>query len=194
VPAEDAKQIAEARIAQAEEKQETLGKKVPKTAMPTNRAEELTQELIDAGIPPKEAKQRATAIAEQEAKDDAEAEADTGKTVSGKAVTGADRTGAAVAKQPGKTTTAAGAEAAKPGAVVPTGATAAGATVGEESKPTALTGEEKPATPRKELDQQKVEAMADAELATQINNINLRDREYELVKAEVDKRKSQTQK
>jgi hypothetical protein len=45
--------------------------------------------------------------------------------------------------------------------------------------------------PVAELDQAQVKAMTDEQLQAQINNINLRDREYELVKAELDSRQAQ---
>jgi hypothetical protein len=45
--------------------------------------------------------------------------------------------------------------------------------------------------PVAELDQSQVTAMTDEQLKAQINNINLRDREYELVKAELDSRQAQ---
>ena len=42
-----------------------------------------------------------------------------------------------------------------------------------------------------ELDQAQVQQMTDEQLKAQVNNINLRDREYELVKAELDSRQAQ---
>jgi len=50
---------------------------------------------------------------------------------------------------------------------------------------------EAPVTPVAELDQAQVKAMTDEQLKAQINNINLRDKEYELVKAEVENRKQE---
>lgn len=136
IPAEDAANIAERRVAQAEEE---LTKQAPKTVAPTNRVEELTQEFIDAGVPPTEAAQRATAVAEQEAKDEAEVESGAGEAVSGEAVTGADRAGAAVAEQPTEIPAAAGVEPVEPGAVVPAGLAPTGVAVGEKPKSGALT-------------------------------------------------------
>ena len=46
--------------------------------------------------------------------------------------------------------------------------------------------------PKIELDETQVQAMTDEQLQTQINNISLRDKEYALVKGELDKRKVQT--
>ena len=48
-----------------------------------------------------------------------------------------------------------------------------------------------PEAPKPELDQAQVTAMSDEQLQAQINNINLRDKEYELVKAELDSRQAQ---
>ena len=45
--------------------------------------------------------------------------------------------------------------------------------------------------PVAELDKSQVTAMTDEQLQAQINNINLRDKEYELVKAELDSRQAQ---
>ena len=129
VSAEDAAVIAENRINEAGIKQEKLGAKILKTAIPTNRVEELTDDLIAAGVLPKEAKLRATAIAEQEEKDDAEA---------AKAVGKSDRTSTTVAKQPTGATAAKGPTESEPGGVVSTGATAEGPAVGEGTQPAAV--------------------------------------------------------
>ena len=45
--------------------------------------------------------------------------------------------------------------------------------------------------PTPELDQAQVQQMTDEQLKAQVNNINLRDKEYELVKAELDSRQAQ---
>lgn len=47
---------------------------------------------------------------------------------------------------------------------------------------------EAPVAPVAELDQEQVKSMTDEQLKAQVNNINLRDKEYELVKAELDSR------
>ena len=140
VPFEDAVGIAQNQVAKEEEalakKQEQLAGEIPKDTIPTNRAEELTQELIAAGFPPNEAKQRAAAIAEQEIKDDAEAETGTPKPIAG-----ADRTGTAVAGQPPAGGTTQGPTGTQPGGVVSTGPATAGTAVGEGAQPTALKGQ-----------------------------------------------------
>jgi DNA-binding transcriptional MerR regulator len=59
--------------------------------------------------------------------------------------------------------------------------------VAEKKEPVA----EAPVTPVAELDQAQVKAMTDEQLKAQINNISLRDREYELVKAEIENRKQE---
>ena len=48
-----------------------------------------------------------------------------------------------------------------------------------------------PEAPKPELDQAQVTAMSDEQLQAQVKNINLRDREYELVKAELESRQAQ---
>jgi len=47
---------------------------------------------------------------------------------------------------------------------------------------------EAPVAPVAELNQEQVKSMTDEQLQAQVNNINLRDKEYELVKAELDSR------
>lgn len=137
VSAEDAAVIAENRINEAETKQEKLGAKAPKTALPTNRVEELTEELLTAGFPLKEAKQRATELAKQEERDDAEA---------AKAVGRPSARSTTVAGQPTGTTATEGPTGTEFGGVVPTGATAEGTAVGEKPQFRPLTDEEKTKT------------------------------------------------
>lgn len=89
IPAEDAVRIAENRVrAQEQEEikqQDRMQKEVEGRATlveaPAGRVEELTQDLIGAGIPPAEAAQRAQAIAQEEVENDklAQAEAKGGK-------------------------------------------------------------------------------------------------------------------
>lgn len=84
LPAEDALKIAEGRV-QAEDKaelerQDKLQRDVDKRETlikpADNRVEELTQDLIGAGLPPNQAAQKALEIAQKEAEDDAIAEAE----------------------------------------------------------------------------------------------------------------------
>jgi hypothetical protein len=67
------------------------------------------------------------------------------------------------------------------------------ATTTTEVQSTAETPAVLPAeVPKIELDETQVQAMTDEQLQTQINNVSLRDKEYALVKGELDKRKTQT--
>jgi len=61
----------------------------------------------------------------------------------------------------------------------------------EQPAPTKSVEEVLPQAPKAELDAQQVKGMTDEQLKVQINNISLRDREYELVKAEIENRKQE---
>jgi hypothetical protein len=135
LPAEDALKIAANRV-QAEDKaelerQDKLQRGVDKRETlikpADNRVEELTQDLIGAGVPPAEAAQRAMEMAQKEVEDDAIAEAEAkGAEYVGEPIATAGQPSVGVPSQtttglpPGGTTEA-----------IPTGLGVAGTTVGE---------------------------------------------------------------
>jgi hypothetical protein len=135
LPAEDALKIAANRV-QAEDKaelerQDKLQRGVDKRETlikpADNRVEELTQDLIGAGVPPAEAAQRAIEMAQKEVEDDAIAEAEAkGAEYVGEPIATAGQPSVGVPSQtttglpPGGTTEA-----------IPTGLGVAGTTVGE---------------------------------------------------------------
>jgi hypothetical protein len=135
LPAEDALKIAANRV-QAEDKaelerQDKLQRGVDKRETlikpADNRVEELTQDLIGAGVPPAEAAQRAIQMAQKEVEDDAIAEAEAkGAEYVGEPIATAGQPSVGVPSQtttglpPGGTTEA-----------IPTGLGVAGTTVGE---------------------------------------------------------------
>lgn len=100
-----------------------------------NRVEELTQEFIDAGVPPQEAQQRAVAQAQEEQDADSLAQREAGGE---QPIPGADRTGVQVAGQPGAVPTAAGVGVPEPTGMVPTEQDVGVAGAGEGQQPTAL--------------------------------------------------------
>jgi len=61
----------------------------------------------------------------------------------------------------------------------------------EQPASTKLVEEVLPQAPKAELNEEQVKGMTDEQLKAQINNISLRDKEYELVKAEVENRKQE---
>lgn len=137
LPAEDALKIAANRV-QAEDKaelerQDKLQRGVDKRETlikpADNRVEELTQDLIGAGVPPDEAAQRAMQIAQKEVEDDAIAEAEAkGAEYVGEPIATAGQPSVGVPSQtttglpPGGTTEA-----------IPTGLGVAGTTTGEST-------------------------------------------------------------
>lgn len=145
----DARVRAQRRL---ELESELLGQVMPTTPAPTNRVEELTQEFIDAGVPPQEAQQRAVAQAQEEQDADNLA----ARTASGEQlVTGTDRAGVSVAGQPAAEPTAAGAGVTEPTGVVPAEQTAGSVGAGEGQQPAALTKEQVDEHPAVVLARQK---------------------------------------
>jgi len=137
LPAEDALKIAEGRV-QAEDKaelerqdklQQGVDKRETLVKPADNRVEELTQDLIGAGLPPNQAAQKALEIAQKEAEDDAIAEAEAkGEQYVGKSVTTAGQPSVGV-----PSTTTSGSLTGGVAAPVATGLGTAGTTTGESS-------------------------------------------------------------
>ena len=159
LPPEDAIKVAEKRVAEEDaielKRQDLMQKEVAKrktlVAPPKDRVDELTQDFLDAGFPPAEAKQRATTLAQQEAEDDAIAEAEAkGAKRARKSVTKPSQPSVGVPVE-----TTAGLPAGRTPETVAAGLGAAGTTTGEPSvrkavQPDTLTGKLSLREPTKE--------------------------------------------
>jgi hypothetical protein len=139
IPAENAEGIATRKV-DAELKAEA---KAASIKIPEGRVEQITQDLIAAGVPPQQAVIDAQRLAQEEAQSDELAQDETRRTAdivepistpSGESVS--------VAGQPSTEPPAAGAGVIEPSGVVPTGQDVAGAPAGETSEQAPLTGAE----------------------------------------------------
>lgn len=147
-----AMQIAEGRVRAQEEreaKQEQArqdGMQAEVAARPVliapaeDRIQEITQDLIGAGMNPIEAAQRATLMAQEEAENDALAEQE-GVAYVGKPITEAGGVGAGVLGQRPAGVPAGGAAAPVTARLVPTGEATGELATGEAAQPSALTEE-----------------------------------------------------
>jgi hypothetical protein len=119
--------------------------KTAATKLPEGRVEEITQELIAAGVPPQQAKIDAQTLAQEEAQADELAQTKAGGTsnVAGP-ISEPARASAELVEQPSAEPTAAGVGDDQRDGVVPAGSATTDTTVGESAQPTAL--EEAPVT------------------------------------------------
>lgn len=136
VPEEDARaMVSAAAVPQEKAAPEVL----PEVA---KRAAEIEDDLVNAGVPPQQAKTDALAKAQQEAIDDAAAEAEGAKRVT-EPVSTPSGEGVSVAGEPSGVTTPAGAGVTEPSGVVPTATDVRQPAAGEAAQPSAV---ETPAT------------------------------------------------
>jgi hypothetical protein len=139
IPAENAEGIATRKV-DAELKAEA---KAASIKIPEGRVEEITQELIAAGVSPQQAVIDAQRLAQEEAQLDELAQDETRRTADiAEPVSTPSGESVSVAGQPSAEPPAAGAGVAEPSGVVPTGQDVAGVTVGETSEQAPLTGAE----------------------------------------------------
>ena len=142
---EVAVRIAEGRVRaqeeQEEKRQDKLQKEVNKrttlVAPAENRVQEITDDLIGAGMPPTEAAQRAVLMAQQEAENDALAEQG-GAADAGKPITTTGELGAGVSSERGVGVPAGGTTEALTTGLVPTGTATGEFTEGTPVQPSAL--------------------------------------------------------
>lgn len=135
IPADNAERIATRRV-DAELKTEA---KVAAIKVPEGRVEEITQDLIAAGVPPQQAKIDAQMLAEEEAKSDELAQTETGGVANvARPISEPSGEGVSVAGQPSAEPPAGGVAGVEPSGVVPTGQTVAGTPAGERVEPTAV--------------------------------------------------------
>jgi hypothetical protein len=140
IPQPNAGNIA-ARKVDAELKAEA---KAASIKVPEGRVEEITQDLIAAGVDPQQAVLDAQRLAQEESQSDELAQNETRGTADiAEPVSTPSGESVDVAGQPSAEPPAAGTGVIEPSGVVPTGQDVAGAPVGETVKPTALTDEEK---------------------------------------------------
>lgn len=136
IPPENAERIATRKV-DAELKAEA---KTAAIKIPEGRVEEITQELIAAGVPPQQAKIDAQALAQEEAQADELAQTEAGGTPDvARPISEPARTSAELAGQPDTELTTPGAVEPDTSGVVPAGQAAAGPTDREGAEPTALT-------------------------------------------------------
>ena len=139
IPAENAEGIATRKV-DAELKAEA---KAASIKIPEGRVEEITQELIAAGVPPQQAVIDAQRLAQEEAQSDELAQDETRRTADiTEPVSTPSGESVSVAGQPSAEPPAAGAGVIEPSGVVPTGQDVAGATARETSEQAPLTGAE----------------------------------------------------
>ena len=149
LPPEDAIKVAEKRVAEEDaielKRQDLMQKEVAKrktlVAPPKDRVDELTQDFLDAGFPPAEAKQRATTLAQQEAEDDAIAEAEAkGAKRARKSVTKPSQPSVGVPVETTNGLPAGGTSEAVTAGLGATGTTTGESTVRKAVQPDTLTG------------------------------------------------------
>lgn len=136
IPQEDARRLAIDTVTREDVGQIARG---PLTTPPETRVEEITQQLIDTGVDPIQARRLATAQAQEEQDADALAAREAGAEPS---VSGADRTSVEVAGQPSAEPTAPGAGVTEPAGVVPAGQAAATTTGRKGKQPAAINAED----------------------------------------------------
>jgi hypothetical protein len=137
--------IAEGRVRaqeeQDEKRQDKLQREVTKRetliAPAENRVQEITDDLIGAGMPPVEAAQRAVLMAQQEAENDAAAEQG-GTTDAGKSITATGELGTGVSGERGAGVPAGGATEALSTGLVSAGTATGESTEGTTVQPSAL--------------------------------------------------------
>lgn len=148
LPAEDAVRIAEGKVRAQEEvetkRQDKMQGEVEKrdtlVAPAEDRVAELTDMLIGAGMPPTEAAQRATLIAQEEAENDQRAETETqGGTSAGKPITTASGAGTGVPSKGATGLPTGGASEADTAGLDAAGKPAGESTVRETVQPSSLT-------------------------------------------------------
>jgi hypothetical protein len=134
-PLDTARNMAVRRVADAIKAEN----KAAAVNIPKGRVEQITQELIAAGVPPQQAKIDAQQLAQEEAQADELAQNETGGTANvAEPISTPSREGISVAGQPGAEPSAGGTTGVDTSGVVSTGQDAAGATTGEGAQPTAL--------------------------------------------------------
>ena len=136
IPAENAERIA-ARKVDAELKAEN---KTAAIKVPEGRVEEITQELIAAGVPPQQAKIDAQNLAQEEAQADELAQTETGGAADvARPISEPVGASTALVEQPSAERTTTGAGGDQRDGMVPTGPTTTDTAAGESAQPTALT-------------------------------------------------------
>ena len=139
-PLDTARNMAVRRVADAIKAEN----KAAAVNIPKGRVEEITQELIAAGVPPQQAKLDAQQLAQEEAQADELAKDETGGTANvAEPISTPSGEGVSVAGQPSAEPPAGGTAGVDTSGVVLTGQDAAGATTGEGTQPTALKGQSK---------------------------------------------------
>lgn len=135
IPTDNAERIATRKV-DAELKAEA---KAAAIKVPKGRVEQITQDLIAAGVNPQQAKLDAQAIAEEEAQADELAQTEAGGVANvARPISEPSGEGVSVAGQPSAEPPAGGVVGAEPSGVVSTGQTVAGTPAGETVEPTAL--------------------------------------------------------
>ena len=135
IPAENAERIATRRV-DAELKAEN---KAAAIKVPEGRVEQITQDLIAAGVDPQQAKIDAQMLAQEEAQADELAQTETGGVADvARPISEPSGEGVSVAGQPSAEPPAGGVAGAESSGVVPTGQDVAGTTDREAVEPTTL--------------------------------------------------------
>jgi hypothetical protein len=177
-PLDTARNMAVRRVADAIKAEN----KAAAVNIPKDRVEQITQELIAAGVPPQQAKIDAQQLAQEEAQADELAQNETGGTANvAEPISTPSGEGVSVAGQPGAEPPAGGTTGVDTSGMVSTGQDAAGATTGEGAQPTALT--------RGNVTPEAIKALSDEQLETELSNVNLSDAEFELLDEEQIRRK-----
>jgi hypothetical protein len=154
IPADDARELAEAEVVEQEKKNAAQAKRLA-TQVPEDRVAQIAQDLISAGEDP----QRAINMAFQQAREEAEADAlfkeqekeaklaakraKEEKKNAGQPIGKSTRTSTKVAGQPGAKPTPGGTGVIEPSGVDVTGQNVAGTTTGETIQPPAVEGKTK---------------------------------------------------
>jgi len=139
IPAENAENIATRKV-DAELKAEAKSASIK---VPEGRVEEITQELIAAGVDPQQAVIDAQRLVQEEVQADELAQNETrGATNVAEPISTPSGASPDLVEQPSPELPAGGTAGVDTSGVVPTGQAAAGVTAGEGTQPTALTAEE----------------------------------------------------
>ena len=203
IPVENAENIATRKV-DAQLKAENKDAAIK---LPENRVEQITQDLIAAGVPPQQAKIDAQSLAQEEAQADALAQIEAqGEPDVGQTIAEPSRDSVQMVGQPSAMPPAGGVGVPEPSGVVPVGQDATGVVGGERLEPTAIeeapitetpapaaievpTAATKPfALTRGAVTLEAVKALPDEQLNTELNNTDLSDTEYEVVKTEITQR------
>ena len=193
IPAENAEGIATRKV-DAELKAEA---KAASIKVPEGRVEEITQELIAAGVPPQQAVLDAQRLAQEELQADELAQNETGGTANvAEPISTPSGESVSVVEQPSTELPPGGVAGVDTSGVVPAGQTTAGATTGEGIQQAPLVAEETPAETKPQpfaltrgaVTPEAVKALPDDQLNKELSNVNLSDAEYKLLTDEQSRR------